>query len=331
MTPSSTAPSITGQPVVRCDAYHDLFTELRATLPVTPRRDLPAFFRAARAAAARLPDELLDRLRAFRDGGNRPGYLLLTGLPFDAAELPDTPATTPAPDGRPLLAMEAWLAIVALRLGEPTGYRELRAGTLFQDIYPSPGAHHLSAETSETLLEFHTEMAYHRHQPHHVLLACSRADHSRSARTLVASVRAALPLLAAVDRDRLLGEPVDCQVDLAFRPEHGPEPVTSVRVLSGGPDDPLMAYDRALMGARDPAGIQALVALSGALNQVAEEVRLIPGQLLVVDNHRTTHARTPFRPRWDGRDRWLHRMYTRAPERLATAVEAADVVPFVGR
>ncbi|MCC8246432.1 clavaminate synthase Cs1 [Saccharothrix luteola] len=329
MTTSPTA--TTARPVLRCDAHHDLLLDLRASLPVRPRGDLPAFFRAARAAAERLPAELLESLRVFRDTGNRHGYLLLRGLPVDDAELPPTPTTTPAPEERPLLAMEAWLAIVALRLGEPTGYRELRAGSVLQDIYPSPGAHHLSAETSETLLEFHTEMAYHRHQPHHVLLACSRADHDRTAATLVASVRNAVPLLSAADRDRLLGAPVPCHVDLAFRPPGLPEPVTSVPVLDGDPGDPMMAYDRELMRPADPAGRRALGALSDALTEVAEPVRLEPGDLVVVDNSRTTHARTPFHPRWDGRDRWLHRMYTRDPSRLDGPVDAADVVPFVGR
>ncbi|WP_309111391.1 clavaminate synthase Cs1 [Saccharothrix sp.] len=329
MTTSPTA--ITDQPVLRCDAHRDLLGALRDTLPVQPRGDLPAFFSAARAAAERLPGELLEPLRAFRQAGNRHGYLLLTGLPVDAAKLPATPTTTPAPEQRPLLAMEAWLAIIALRLGEPTGYRELRAGSVFQDIYPSPDAHHLSAETSETLLEFHTEMAYHRHQPHHVLLACSRADHDGKARTLVASVRNALPLLPASDRDRLLGEPVACHVDMAFRPPGQPEPVTAVRVLYGDPDDPMMSYDRELMCPDDPAGRRALGALSTALTEVAEPVRLRSGDLLVVDNRRTTHARTPFHPRWDGRDRWLHRMYTRDPHLLDAQIRPADVVPFVGR
>src|SRR5699024_10659211 len=118
---------------------------------------------------------------------------------------------------RPLLSMEAWLSLVARWLGLPTGYAELREGTILQDIYPSPGAHHLSSETSETLLEFHTEMAYHRRQPHYVLLACSRSDHERRAATLVASIRKALPLVDPADRRQLLAEPVPCNVDVAFR------------------------------------------------------------------------------------------------------------------
>jgi clavaminate synthase/L-asparagine oxygenase len=41
------------------------------------------------------------------------------------------------------------------------------------------------------------------------------------------------------------------------------------------------------------------------------EVRLGPGDLLVIDNARCAHARSPFQARFDGLDRWLHRVYVR--------------------
>ncbi|QEU89814.1 hypothetical protein CP970_01605 [Streptomyces kanamyceticus] len=37
-------------------------------------------------------------------------------------------------------------------------------------------------------------------------------------------------------------------------------------------------------------------------------LELSPGDLLIVDNFRTTHARTPLAPPWDGEERWLHRV-----------------------
>jgi len=317
--------------VLRCDGWTGALTPLRAELPAVPRKDLPAFFAAAAAAAQRLPAALAERLAAFRATGNDTGYLLLRGLPHDPAELPVTPTATPAPVDRPLMAMEAWLALVGSWLGLPTGYRELRAGTIFQDVYPSPNAHYLSSETSETLLEFHTEMTYHRRQPHYVMLACSRADHDGRAATLVASIRRALPLLGEAARQRLLAEPVPCRVDIAFRGDDPEGPVTSVRVLHGDADDPFLGYDRELLRPADAAATQAFTDLTGALDTVAEEIRLRPGDLVIIDNFRTTHARTPFTPRWDGQDRWLHRMYVRVPERLSEPAYPAEVVAFVGR
>ncbi|GAA0478653.1 clavaminate synthase Cs1 [Streptomyces sp. NPDC046215] len=321
--------------VLHCSAHAADLLALAARLPRTPREDLYGFFDAAHAAAAELPEPLAGALDAFRAGGSPDGYLLLRGLPVEEdGDLPPTPERTPAPADRPLLRLEAALAIVGRRLGLHTGYRELRSASVFQDVYPSPGAHHLSSETSETLLEFHTEMAYHVRQPNYVLLACSRADHERRAATLVASVRKALPLVPGDVRAHLFDRPVPCRVDVAFRGGvEVPGAVAGVKPLYGDPEDPFLGYDRELLAPRDPADAAALAVLSKALDEVREAVRLVPGDLLVVDNFRTTHARTPFTPRWDGRDRWLHRVYIRTDRegQLSGGERAGDVVDFVPR
>lgn len=317
---------------LNCGPHAKTFTDLRATLPSVPRTDLAGFFAAAAAASEQLPADLKQILTAFREKGNEAGYLLLRGLPHDENELPTTPTSTPAPQQRPLLAMEAWQAMVGCALGYPTGYRELRSGTILQDVYPSPNAHYLSSETSETLLEFHTEMAYHQKQPQYVMLACSRADHDGRAATVVGSVRKARPHLPANVVRNLFDEPMPCRVDMAFRgddPEGGP--VTSVYVLYGDPDDPFLGYDRELLCPETPQAKESFTILTKVLNSVSDSVRLRPGDLLIIDNYRTTHARTPFTPRWDGRDRWLHRMYIRVPERVEGPLYPGEVVEFVGR
>jgi len=321
---------------ITCDQWHPELLGLRNRLPVRPREDIRGFYAAAAAAAELLPLELIRRLAEFRAIGNADGFLLLTGLPVDESELPPTPAGAPAPVDRPLLAMEAWLSLVARWLGLPTGYAELRNGTILHDVCPSPSAPYPSSETrrrgqAETPLEFHTEMAYHRRQPHYVLLACSRSDHESVASTLVASIRKALPLVDPADRQQLLAEPVPCNVDIAFQGGDPEGPIASVRVLHGDASDPFLGYDRGLLAPRAPAAERSVKALSDALDQVAEGVRLRPGDLIILDNYRTTHGRTPFSPRWDGRDRWLHRTHVRVPQLLQEPAEAADVVEFLPR
>ncbi|ANW19243.1 TauD/TfdA family dioxygenase [Streptomyces clavuligerus] len=320
---------------VDCTAYGPELRALAARLPRTPRADLYAFLDAAHTAAASLPGALATALDTFNAEGSEDGHLLLRGLPVEAdADLPTTPSSTPAPEDRSLLTMEAMLGLVGRRLGLHTGYRELRSGTVYHDVYPSPGAHHLSSETSETLLEFHTEMAYHRLQPNYVMLACSRADHERTAATLVASVRKALPLLDERTRARLLDRRMPCCVDVAFRGGvDDPGAIAQVKPLYGDADDPFLGYDRELLAPEDPADKEAVAALSKALDEVTEAVYLEPGDLLIVDNFRTTHARTPFSPRWDGKDRWLHRVYIRTDRngQLSGGERAGDVVAFTPR
>ncbi|GGV52105.1 clavaminate synthase Cs1 [Streptomyces spectabilis] len=318
-----------------CSAYSARLLTLAAGLPRVPREDLYGFLDAAATAARALPAPLAKALDDFNARGNDDGYLLLRRLPVEEDDaLPRTPDSTPAPVERPLLNQEAMLAIVGRRLGLHTGYRELRAGSVYHDVYPSPGAHYLSSETSETLLEFHTEMAYHVRQPNYVMLACSRADHERRAATLVSSVRKALPLLPDGVRAHLFERPLPCCVDVAFRGGvDDPGAIADVTALYGDVQDPFLGYDRELLAPRNAADVEAVAVLSKALDEVREAVYLVPGDVLIVDNFRTTHARTPFAPRWDGKDRWLHRVYIRTDRngQLSGGERAGDVVGFVPR
>ncbi|GAA2976165.1 clavaminate synthase Cs1 [Streptomyces fulvorobeus] len=321
--------------IIDCTRDSDQLRALAAKLPQVPRTDLYAFLDAAKQHSSDLPEHLGSALDAFNANGNEDGYLLLRGLPVDQGDaLPPTPTSTPAPVDRGLLTMEAMLAMVGRRLGLHTGYQELRSGTVYHDVYPSPGAHHLSSETSETLLEFHTEMAYHVLQPNYVMLACSRADHERKAKTLVGSIRKALPLLSDEVRAHLFDRKMPCCVDVAFRGGvEDPGAIAQVKPLYGDEKDPLLGYDRELLAPEDPADKEAVAALSQALDDVTEAVSLIPGDLLIIDNFRTTHARTPFSPRWDGKDRWLHRNYIRTDRngQLSGGERAGDVISFSPR
>ena len=44
---------------------------------------------------------------------------------------------------------------------------------------------------------------------------------------------------------------------------------------------------------------------------VAQGVYLQPGQMLLINNRKGAHSRTPFTARFDGTDRWLQRLYVR--------------------
>lgn len=319
-----------GRPIIDLTEEESVLNRLRSELSPVPRENLLGYLETAIERAEELPADLAFVLDNFRENGNQEGYLLLTGLPQDDT-LPATPTSTPAPVDRPLIAGEAWLALVGGRLGLATGYQELREGTVYHDVYPSPGAHYLSSETSETLLEFHTEMAYHRLQPRFVMLACSRADHEGKAATLVASVRNAIPRMSQEAIDVLFDSPMPCNLDVAFRGGADPSPQAQVAVLYGDKADPFLGYDRELLAPTDETHVRALQELSDALDAVTKEVPLRPGQLCVVDNYRTTHARTPFTPRWDGADRWLHRMYIRTRDLVPAEARSGDVVAFIPR
>jgi alpha-ketoglutarate-dependent taurine dioxygenase len=61
----------------------------------------------------------------------------------------------------------------------------------------------------------------------------------------------------------------------------------------------------------DDSRLQAASALQDmrdAVNSSTREVVLKTGDLLVINNDRTVHGRKPFKPRYDGTDRWVQRM-----------------------
>jgi L-asparagine oxygenase len=87
-----------------------------------------------------------------------------------------------------------------------------------------------------------------------------------------------------------------------------------VALLSGPAENPSMAFDTACgVRALSPAGERALAALKRACEEpdARTDVSLRAGDLLVINNSRCAHSRSSFPALFDGRDRWLQRVYVR--------------------
>lgn len=317
----------TVSPTIDCTPYADTLNTLAAELPVIPRHDLPGFFVRAEELSASLPPQMLNALADFRANGNEEGYLLLRGLPVDQDALPDTPDSWPPDVNRPLTGMEPWIALVGMRMGKATGYTENRGGAVFQDVFPARSKktmiavdHSMSAHGHEEDLRWHTEMAYLSTHPNYLTIGCSRADHDRVARTPIVSIRKILPHLTMEHREILRSVPLPWHVDAAFQSEDNPDPITHLRLLANGDD--YLRYDGKLINPGDFAKLiperareaaQALEAFTAAVTEHAVRLALEPGDIVLMDNFRTAHGRTQYTPRFDGKDRWLNRIFVRTP------------------
>jgi L-asparagine oxygenase len=85
----------------------------------------------------------------------------------------------------------------------------------------------------------------------------------------------------------------------------------TVAILDGPKGDPQMRFDPLYTGAandEDNAATAALESLHQKLKTAAITTVLRAGDLLIIDNRRVAHARTPFNARYDGSDRWLQRL-----------------------
>lgn len=158
----------------------------------------------------------------------------------------------------------------------------------------------------------HTELAFadDDYRADYLALLCLRADHDGVAATTLSPVEAVLPLLARSTIEILAQPRFRTTVDQSFLRGIGHETpiwIGPIRALTLDTGRPRIRADFAETAGTDDAAQAALRELRATAESVAVEVRLRPGDLLIVENNHAFHGRTPFRARWDGLDRWLLR------------------------
>ncbi len=256
-----------------------------------------------------LPPRLKRAVLDFADKPDSPGFLLLRGL--ELGHVPETP--TGRRDHAPA-KMSSWtmLALVADLLGMLVGYQDEKNGALVHDVHPVRGEERRIENTGSVAFDFHTENVHHPLRPDFLGLLCLRQDHDATAATRVASAREAITHLTA-EQIRTLREPrFHSLYPTSFtrgreedRPASGPHPV-----LFGPAERVFMRFNTHNTIAADRRGRAAAEALTVALEHVAHDIVLSPGDLVLLDNHAVAHGRSAFTPRYDGQDRWLQRFYS---------------------
>jgi L-asparagine oxygenase len=268
--------------------------------------DAPEWVSRARSAWDALPLSLRRGVRAFRRHSGSRGSLVIHGLPVDEAALPATPSVADSVQ-REATISAAVLMMVACGLGDPAAYLAETSGALVQDVVPVAGLERFSGNAGSALLTFHNENAFHDHEPDYVLLLCLRADHDRVAGLRTACLREVLPLLSRARREALFAPEFITAPPPSFGAHgqtHAPQPV-----LFGAPEDPDMRMATIATTPVTPRAEAALAAFGRACDAAAHTLRLAPGDLAILDNRVTAHGRTPFRPRYDGADRWMQRTF----------------------
>lgn len=276
-----------------------------------PYRSREHFLREAEFRFHQLPEALRRAVIGFKRDGNKFGALVLTGLPIDP-QLPATPDSQRPPSQKDTFWSESWLAMIGQALGDPIGYSMHHDGEIFQNVCPVPKEEgEQSAHSSKVFLEWHTEQAFHPALPHFVCLLCLRQDHEKQAKTAVASVSNILAEVPIYMRQVLFQPRFIAGVDYSFgaveQKQRKGGPV--VPLLYGQAYDPFLIFDLEQMEPVDRDAAVVLRDLRDIVKQVYNYVRLEPGNLIMIDNRRAIHARSQFRPRYDGTDRWLQRIY----------------------
>ena len=255
-----------------------------------------------------LGQEQIAQILDFKMFGNPQGFLRLQGM--EIGDIPPTPqsrADVRKPDER----SEKLLLQATALLGDPIGYVQESGGCIVNNLFPQPTqSRAVSSDSFDTELDLHTENAFHAIQPDYLLLLCLRQDPTAQAITYIASVDRILEHLTYEQQAFFLNEPYN------FLSDYGPTEKNQridinkhQTVLYGDPDTPFFRFDPQFMVAYSDRAQHSLDALRRIAWNIVEPVRLARGDLLIIDNRRTAHARSPFPARFDGSDRWMQRTF----------------------
>lgn len=222
-------------------------------------------------------------------------------------EIPPTPSSADAGDDLTPVATET-LIEVAKAFGTPVSFAQEQNGRLVQNILPIKKFSDRQISTSsEAELLLHTETAFHPYKPARVLLMCLRGD--ASAFTTYATADTILPKLTANEIETLSQPRFITSLDESFLNENQPDFELYTSILRNhevyGWD---ITFDYSLMRGIDDEASSALDSFKNAVMASVKKVCLTEGDIMVLDNSKTVHGRTPFAPRYDGTDRWLKRV-----------------------
>jgi L-asparagine oxygenase len=168
---------------------------------------------------------------------------------------------------------------------------------------------------SATELEIHTEQAFSKLRPDILSLACLRGD--LNAITYVLPVQTMINNLSH-DEVELLKQPLwKTGVDLSFKLNghefiegdiRGPFPILNTDYSSNGRYN--LVFDQDLMFGINNDAQQLIGKIVDIYYRYRMQHNLKPGEIIIIDNRHAVHGRSPFQPKYDGKDRFLVRCFS---------------------
>jgi L-asparagine oxygenase len=197
-------------------------------------------------------------------------------------------------------------------IAEMISYEAEGYGRLFQDIVPiKKMANEQTSVGSNTELEIHTEQAFSKLRPDILSLACIRGD--PLAQTYILPV---MKILENMDEDerKLLRLPLwKTGVDLSFKLNQNEFIEGDVRgpfpIIREDDVDPKLLFDQDLMFGVNEDADNLIKKIVDIYYKNRNQHNLQSGEIILIDNMRAVHGRSPFYPKYDGDDRFLIRCF----------------------
>lgn len=268
---------------------------------------------------ARLAQHLPQRINAaVKECVEQPDFdfaLIRQHVVIDAA-LGPTPRTWKTPASvQASLEYEMLLMLYGAALGTVFGWTTQQDGHIVNDLVPIPLFEKAQVGASSRVeLAWHTEDAFHPGRADFICLFCLR--NPKCVPTTVASLNDALngarpPASLFQACVRIIAD--DAQQLGAKRLGSNAwtgDTVEAVPILTQTSRGITMCIDPAYMSVctEDRHVRDEISQFCSAIEQHMMDVVLRPGDLLILDNRHVVHGRRPFRPSYDGCDRWLKRV-----------------------
>lgn len=301
-----------GEYIIEINDSENIFlSSLAEKITACPSCEPELFCKQSNEFSKKLPSYIIKKLMEFSKYGSKTGFLLFRNISINSSNLPNTPDNNNSKIGEKtnLVKIQSMFLNV---ITEMISYEAEGYGNLFQDVVPVKSmSHDQTSVGSNVELEIHTEQAFSKLRPDILSLACIRGDND--AKTFILPVKNILDNITLEEREMLHLPLWKTSVDLSFK-LNGNEFIEGdirgpLSILNGDRDDPYLVFDQDLMFGINEESQQMIQKIVDIYYNYRYHHNLQSGDIIFVDNNRAVHGRSPFFPRYDGKDRFLVRCF----------------------
>jgi L-asparagine oxygenase len=289
----------------------EILTNLAAKITADPTDEPELFCKQSKECSENVPEHIKTRLQEFELNGSEKGFLLIKNLVLPDSLIQKTPEGNNNRIGEKTLIARIQSILINV-IAEMISYEAEGYGRLFQDVIPMKSMEtEQTSMSSNTELEIHTEQAFSKLRPDILSLACLRGD--PAALTYILPIQKLLDNLTDNEILQLYKPLWNIGVDLSFKLNNKEFIEGDIRgpisILSGSYIDPILVFDQDLMIGITDEATEIKEKIIKIYYEHRNKHNLVPGEIILIDNLRSLHGRSPFLPRYDGYDRFLVRCF----------------------
>jgi len=274
--------------------------------------DYPELFcKESKKLSNLLPKPIKQKLTDFLKNYFDTGFLLIKTIPINDNEFGKTPESNLFKIGEKTTLAKIQ-SILINYIGDMIAYEAEGEGRLFQDVVPLKTMENDQTSVGSNVeLEIHTEQAFSNLRPDILSLACLRGD--INAITYILSVKKIIENLSEEEVQMLYKPLWKTGIDLSFKLNGNEFIEGDIRgpfsILNGNIADPRLIFDKDLMFGITEEANNIINKIVNIYDNHRKKIILQPGEIIILDNNRVVHGRSPFVPKYDGTDRFLVRCF----------------------